>query len=183
MAINTAGYLSEKFGLTAFIDSCVWGNSADLLRQIDDKYCLFSDKKSYDYSRRNESTSHVHMMLATALAKMIDRTECVFFLNTPNSITAEEAVERTFSPWIFNELAMISLIRRRTPEAHRPTKKEASFAAKERMDESLLIQYEADFSALDQISHITLNKWDRIYEGWGEALDFLYKLVPQQSVI
>lgn len=34
LAIALAGWLKDTFGLTAFIDSCVWGYSNDLLKQI-----------------------------------------------------------------------------------------------------------------------------------------------------
>ena len=69
--------LKDCFGLTAFIDSCIWGHSDKLLKIIDNKYCRNSDD-SYNYTARNFSTSHVHMMLMTALNKMIDKTECLF---------------------------------------------------------------------------------------------------------
>jgi hypothetical protein len=35
---------------------------------------------------------------------MIDNTECLVFLNTPNSITSQGVVKRTHSPWLFMEL-------------------------------------------------------------------------------
>ena len=81
-----AGWLYDEFKLTAFIDSCVWGYCNDLLQQIDDEYCKKKDGKTYDYNLRNYTTSHVHMMLATALTEMIDNTECIMFYNTPNSV-------------------------------------------------------------------------------------------------
>ena len=39
LALTLAGWLRETFGLTAFIDSCVWGYANDLLKMIDNKYC------------------------------------------------------------------------------------------------------------------------------------------------
>ena len=53
-----AGYLYESFGLTCFIDSCVWGYANDLLKMIDNEYCkIIVDKdgsrSSYDYNKRN----------------------------------------------------------------------------------------------------------------------------------
>src|SRR5574344_1933956 len=80
-----AGWLKETFGVTAFIESCVWGYVNKLLKKIDDVYC-FNGNHSYSYEKRNYSTSHVHMMLSVALTQMIDNTECLFFLNTPNSL-------------------------------------------------------------------------------------------------
>ena len=71
-----AGFLSEM-GLTPFIDSCVWGYANDLLKQIDNRYCVLRKNadgtvKTYDYDERNQSTAHVHMILNGALMKMID---------------------------------------------------------------------------------------------------------------
>lgn len=71
--------LHDCFGLEAFIDSCSWGYCDDLLNKIDKKYCYDSKKKTYDYHLRNYTTSHVHMMLSTALAEMMDNTECIIF--------------------------------------------------------------------------------------------------------
>ena len=55
----------------------------------------------YDYNKRNYSTSHVHMMLSTALTMMMDEAECVIFLNTPNALSTKDIVHKTESPWIF----------------------------------------------------------------------------------
>ena len=85
-----AGWLYDEFKLTAFIDSCVWGYCDDLLKQIDNEYCKKEDGKTYDYELRNYTTSHVHMMLSTALMEMIDNTECIMFYNTPSSVTLVE---------------------------------------------------------------------------------------------
>ena len=101
LALALGGWLKETFGLTAFIDSCVWGYSNYLLKLIDDVYCRNINRNSYDYDKRNYSTSHVHMMLSVALTQMIDNTECLFFLNTPNSITPDTIINQTESPWIY----------------------------------------------------------------------------------
>ena len=37
--IAFAGWLHDRFGLEAFIDSCSWGYCDDLLNKIDKKYC------------------------------------------------------------------------------------------------------------------------------------------------
>jgi hypothetical protein len=102
-AIGLAGWLKQEFGLNAFIDSCVWGYSAELLKIIDDKFCLNDDNKSYDYEKGNVSTSHVHMMLSTALTMMIDKTECIFFLDTPSSINTNDIIYKTGSAWIYQK--------------------------------------------------------------------------------
>jgi hypothetical protein len=107
-----AGWLKEELGITAFIDSCAWGYADDLLKSLDDRYCLNPTKQTYDYKKRNISTTHVHMMLATALSKMMDKTECLFFLNTPNSISLSDGLtDKTFSAWIYLELALSGILK------------------------------------------------------------------------
>lgn len=114
-----AGWLKETFGLTAFIDSCVWGYANDLLKSIDNEYCYQKETNTYNYQKRNYSTSHVHMMLSVALTQMIDNTECLFFLNTPNSITPDPNSNQTESPWIYSEIATSQLIRKKKLEEYR----------------------------------------------------------------
>ncbi len=110
-AVAFAGWLYKIFGITSFIDSCVWGYSDDMLKMIDEEYCVSKRKsdgsvESYSYKKRNQSTSHVHMILNTALHKMIDKTECLIFLNTPNSLIIDDVINgtATASPWIYSEL-------------------------------------------------------------------------------
>lgn len=118
-----AGWLYDNFNLTSFIDSCCWGYCDDLLREIDDEYCYNASSCAYSYELRNYSTSHVHMMLSSALSQMIDKTECVIFFNTPNSIILEDEIsqinkgnkEATLSPWIYHELSMTTMIRQTIP--------------------------------------------------------------------
>ena len=69
------------------------GYCDDLLRQIDNEHCKKEDGKTYDYNLRNYTTSHVHMMLSTALTEMIDKTECIMFYNTPNSVSLADDLE------------------------------------------------------------------------------------------
>ena len=97
--------------MSCFIDSCVWGYANDLLKEIDNRYCRYQETDGqffYEYDNRNRSTSHVHMLLNGALAKMINKTECLFFINTPNSVNAQdvENPSKTASPWIYSELLM-----------------------------------------------------------------------------
>lgn len=109
-AIALAGWLQEQFGLSSFIDSCIWGYAGDLLKEIDKKYCWNEQANTYNYNSRNYTTSHVHMMLASALTMMMDKTECIFFMNTPSSVKTEDVIHKTASPWIYNELTMTHLL-------------------------------------------------------------------------
>ena len=87
----------------------------DLLKEIDNRYCRYQETDGqffYEYDNRNRSTSHVHMLLNGALAKMINKTECLFFVNTPNSVNAQDAENpsKTASPWIYSELLMTCIL-------------------------------------------------------------------------
>ena len=107
----------ERKGLNVFIDSCVWGNAFDLLKDIDNKYCYDSYAGNYSYEKRNRSTSHAYMMLNTALHRMIDNCEVFLFLGTPNSVSVEQGIkeeESLRSPWILSELALVQHIRIKT---------------------------------------------------------------------
>lgn len=118
-----AGWLYDEFKLKAFVDSCAWGHCNDLLKQIDDEHCKKKGSRTYDYNLRNYTTSHVHIMLSTALTEMIDNTECIMFYNTSNAVCLADGLQTiekqkkkvTLSPWIYYELAMTSLVRKSEP--------------------------------------------------------------------
>lgn len=119
IAVGLASWLEKSFDLKVFVDSIVWGSADKLLKLIDDKYCVLNEvegKKTYDYSKRNYSTSHVHMMLSSALSEVIYNTECIIFLNTPNSLDLKFSTkESTNSPWIYNEIMISSIVTRTYP--------------------------------------------------------------------
>jgi hypothetical protein len=176
-----AAMLKEEFGLTAFIDSCVWGYANDLLKKIDDVFCRNKKGDMYDYDQRNFSTSHVHMMLSSALTKMMDKTECLIFVNTPNSITTRDAVEdKTKSPWIYSEIATSLVLRKKTPKRHDELVKAYKFEAAEK--KSLDITYEVDLDHLTPLSTLDIIEWQNsVRRGWIEEtdrhpLDNLYRL-------
>lgn len=182
LVIGLSGYLYNKFGLDSFIDSCIWGSSDDLLRAIDDKYCQSGDY--YSYSKRNRSTSHVHIMLSSAIARMIDNTECIIFVNTPNSISTENYIRsQTYSPWIYLEILTTTIVEKRIPE--RIAIEKGSFRADSASaTESLLpIKYDLYLDHLINISEEKLNDWHLECNGKKgvEALDCLYGLVNSRS--
>lgn len=186
LALALAGWLKETFGLTAFIDSCVWGYSNNLLKLIDDVYCRNINRNSYDYDKRNYSTSHVHMMLSVALTQMIDNTECLFFLNTPNSITPDTIINQTESPWIYSEIAMSRLIRKKELKEYRVMEYNESLKTFSK-DEKLKIQYDLPTDHLVDINVDDLNEWEEKYEKQDSenlrvhALDKLYELTKQKN--
>ena len=179
LVIAFAGWLKHHFNLTAFIDSSVWGYADNLLKIIDKKYCWNSDTQTYSYSKRNYSTSHVHMMLSTALMNMMDRCECIIFVNTPKSFTPEEEIHQgtTLSPWIFSEITMSQLLRQTEP--NRSTiAMDAALTT-----ESLEIKYSMDLNHLISLTVDNLKTWEqRVKNHKGpENLDILYKISEEQS--
>ena len=124
IATKLASILKDSFGINSFVDSIVWGYADNLLKSIDDTYCRNQNGKTYNYAKRNKSTAHVHMILQSALAKMMDRSECVLFLNTPNSININELdhEETTSSPWLYNELLMANILRIQIPSRYHQKK-------------------------------------------------------------
>ena len=173
MAKHLACWIERKFQLTTFIDSTVWGNSNDLLRNIDDKYAKEADG-SYNYDIRNFTTSHVHMMLATALNDVIYSSECLIFLNTPQSLSvAEIGKEQTSSPWIYNELKTATTIKKIIPERHKESKRDI-------FNEVPKINYDVseELSKFDDLDIIKLKGWQSRHEILPEVhpLDILYKI-------
>ena len=191
LALALAGWLKVSFGLTAFIDSCVWGYANKLLKMIDNEYCYQKKTNTYNYQKRNYSTSHVHMMLSVALTQMIDNTECLFFLNTPNSITPDPNSNQTESPWIYSEIAATRLIRKRSRKKYRLKRMVESFS--EDGSPTLRIRHDIPVDHLTDIDNSVLsnwvNKWQGVYTNHDypqysedlsvHALDKLYELTKQ----
>lgn len=179
-AVALAGYLDREFNLRAFVDSTVWGYAADLLKLIDSKYCLSNREHAlYDYDKRNISTSHVHMMLSTALMSMMNKCECIIFINTPNSIRpANELIdnEETASPWIYSELLMTSMLKKRKPNRTQTVIK----AMIESRDSSieiakpLKVKYQVDLRHLNKVSILDFRNLEELGVKGNIALDTLY---------
>lgn len=194
LAISLAGWLWHTFGITSFIDSYLWGYSNDLLKEIDKEHCRQKGKNTYSYEKRNYSTSHVHMMLSVALTQMIDNAECLFFLNTPNSITPDSIINTTESPWIYFEIVTSQLIRKKELTRYRIALNEGqrTFSKGGKMPR---FQYELPTDHLTNINAHDLEKWQK---SWSEkmhntqypkytedlrthVLDILYDLTKQQN--
>ncbi len=130
---------------------------------------------NYDYDTRNKTTSHVNIMLATALNKMIGHCECVIFLNTPNSISCKGYIEETatYSPWIYSEILTTQIIRK-------VPKRQARYFIKGAMEsvaESVDVKYDLDLSHLAILSKADLEQWKKSGVGPGStSLDALYEM-------
>ena len=180
-AITFAAWLKDNFGLEPFIDSCVWGHAAELLAIIDKEYCWNEDKETYDYLKRNDSTSHVHMILANALSEMLEVVECVFFMNTPNSIAPNETVSKTLSPWIFYELGVMRIIRRTKP-ARMEVEINLSEGRLKKAEAHLQMTHPVPLNELTPLSSTQLNQWIKAHDSksrWQHDLDLLYEIAPE----
>lgn len=176
-----AGWLKRNFGLNSFIDSCIWGYGNDLIRMLDDKYNR-KPNGSYNYEKVLVSSGHVHMMLSTALTSMIDKTECLFFYDTPNSVQAFNSSDKTESPWIYSEIAFSEMVRKKMPkrvvESLEKSKNFSTLEGTMRTKSKLNISYDVNFRHLKEIDIKTLNEWVKYEDSSNpeKALDRLYQL-------
>lgn len=191
LAIKLAAWLFQNFGLNCFIDSTVWGYSDELLKELDNHYCLNENGETYSYEKRNMTTSHVHMMLSTALNNMIDRSECLFFLNTKNSIIDDkldpEDSDQTYSPWLYNEISTFNIVEKRNPryslEEVRKILLESEQSIEKRTEFN--IRYKTDLSKLKKIGWLDLLRWQQSNENGvkgPETLDALYYILILEKI-
>ncbi|MBS1660277.1 MAG: hypothetical protein JST68_04420 [Bacteroidetes bacterium] len=180
-AVCFARYLRKEFKLTVFVDSCVWRNGDELLKIIDRTASWDAERGFYVYEKRNFTTSHVHMMLASSLLKLIDKTECFFFIKALNSssATVRKTVTETESPWIYGELLMSSMIRRNIPLRHALGQLSKSFSDEPLLEKAETIRHKADTGHLLEVDNFKLTVW--LIKAYGsdtglEALDELYTL-------
>ncbi|MFJ3386371.1 hypothetical protein [Lysinibacillus sp. NPDC086135] len=182
------GFLNIEFGIKAFIDSAVWGYADELLKMIDDKHCKNKKLDTYNYNKRNITTSNVYLMLINSLQNMIDNTECVIFVQTPNSVKkiTEQFEDSTYSPWIFSELNIVEKIRIKKPIRNYKYKVHMNFEKRAEDNEEVLLEnvqvvYKIDeqISKLEKLSNDDIMKWKRMKVNNPSAqknLDRLYLL-------
>lgn len=180
LAISIAGWLNKNFDLDVFIDSCVWRHCDDLLNEINNSYCKIPDKENtYYLDKTNHSASHVYMMLANALNGIINNTECIIFLNTPNSIksTTKEIIEsKTTSPWIHSEILATKLLRITDISPQR--KQQILQESGQPIFSNLNITYNEDLKHLIKLNDNVLKTWQKFNNHKSEnALNHLYQII------
>lgn len=177
LALYLASWLSNCCGLTCFLYSTVWHGADDLLKVIDDKYCLQSNKKSYNYKKRNYSTSHIHAMLSMAMHDIINRSECCIVIDSDKSFPLKEGIEQyTLSPWIYEEVAFITHMRPKLPSRYQNNYSMRIFSTggqlcEARESQQLKIKYNVDLDLFPTISYTDLY---RLYGGGHNSLEKLY---------
>lgn len=181
LAIKLALWLHYCFGIKAFIDSTVWGYSRDLLYKIINNraYNYFFDyPNSYKFDETLNINSHIDMLLSMALTKMIDKCECLIFLNTPNSISRKDTMEITYSPWIYHEIGVSKVIKNNIPDRL----KEEVIALFSQSTEHIIPYLQTNTSHLFELSEYILNLWKNNSESRGtEELDYLYEICKDDN--
>ena len=186
LAKGLSNYLQLFFGVSCFIDSLYWGNIDELQEELNRMH-LHEDKATgkeyYDHQSTMEVAKHANMILASALTEMIDNCECVFFLNTDNSvISGSEAINKnkTYSPWIYHEVFTTSIIHRKE------TGRRAALEEQQIRDNAIkpLPQfiYNLDLTGMTNLNDDDiLNWWGKVNSNNAHPLDVLYKLKPEQK--
>ena len=106
-----AAWLTKYKGLSCFVDSFVWGSADELLKEIDNKYCKDYRKNTYDYTKRNFTTSHVHAILSMSLLEIINESSYCIFIESSESLNLEcLGKKKTFSPWLYEEIEYMKIL-------------------------------------------------------------------------
>lgn len=110
-ALLLAAWLMKYKKLSCFVDSFAWGSADQLLKEIDDKYCYRKHSKTYDYKKRNFTTSHVHAILSMALLDTILRSKYCIFIESTESVPLNSGLKKkTLSPWLYEEIKYMQLL-------------------------------------------------------------------------
>ncbi len=172
--------LERRFGITCFVDADVWGYIGDLQKAIDEKWSRRVTEAAgarYDYAKVLASSAHVHMLLMSALAKMMDNCECLMFLNTPASVAVKDAsagAGATYSSWIYGEAALSSIIRRRDLTEYRPGMVRAALESTEGLPR---VKYKLPLEHMQPLGSAKLLEWNSAkVTSATSALDALYEL-------
>lgn len=191
LAKKLSDFFLAEFNLSCFIDSEVWKYAPDLLTKINDVYSEKQVTKDfgvlYNHEKSNLASQHVNLMLAAALHKMIDKTEMVILLDTPNSLTNVDNIYKsadTFSPWIYSEAICTQIVRHKELYMYRGGK-ECGYVRESLLhyDSDLKIKYSFTTSHMIPLTFDDLLRWAELWKkrnyrdshkSFAEALDYLY---------
>ena len=180
LAKGFANYLYLFFNVTCFIDSLYWGNIDELQNELNELHLTYdgvTKKSYYDYEKTLQVAKHADMILASALTEMIDNCECVFFLNTDNSvIRGTEAMSKneTYSPWIYHEVFTTTIIQKKQRSKFNESYQFRDNAIKQIPD----ISYGLDLSGMTVLREEDIFEWEiKINSNKDKhPLDVLYNL-------
>ncbi|ETZ11559.1 hypothetical protein AJ90_19310 [Vibrio parahaemolyticus M0605] len=183
LAEQLANWLYEKFKLTSFLDSHVWGYANNLLKDLNEKYAR-NGEETYAYEPAISNAAHVYLMLSTALAEVIDKSECLFFINTENAlenmqIEGSQAKSRTASPWIMHELKTSAMIRRRYSSDREESVTES--AGLESLEKSAGFSFSVPTEHLFKLDQSNLSKWAKDCCVEGNSVGFRRWLLDEKK--
>lgn len=107
--------MKNCMGVATFVDSLVWDYRDDLVKRLYDANLDSEWDEKVKLSFYSSIIAHVDCMLNKSLTEIMDGCECLLFLNTPNSVSAEGVYAKTLSPWIYGELEASRRLRVNTP--------------------------------------------------------------------
>lgn len=174
LALRLKFYLERKYKLRVFDDSTVWGSADKLLYFLDNKYNKTGDE-TYGYRDSNYTASNVYLLLASAIDDMMDKSECIMFLNTENSVLTYNRKDRRAiisAPWISHELFMTKVLRKHQDRTH--------FS---RMDESVQMTHTMDLSHLGRVDDMIFQEVLDSSNSGTLFLDELYRTVDLMNGI
>lgn len=167
LAIAISGWLEKELGLKVFVDFCTWDCIDKIIDELNNRYNIVRTEqnvsKTYEHNKANYFSSHLYLMLNSALNNMLDKTECLLFINTENSIIPLDTMDspkRSSSPWICSELVMANAMRQSLPSRYTLEK----------------CSMEHNVSQFKNIDFSILSKWKNSISTTEHPLDVLYKI-------
>ena len=110
-AVALANFLYKRLGIKSFIDSEVWGYLDEAMLKLNKRFnAVDGEKNTYVYEECNKLAGSLNLILSSALTRMIDSADSLFFINTANSVYDGG---KTKSPWIFTEILLSSMLRKK----------------------------------------------------------------------
>ena len=173
LAYAIAGYINEVFGLNCFVDGKIWSSADGLLFELDQ---LNQPRTTtFDYKKRNFSTSEIHSLLMIAIMQMINNCECLFFLNTPKSLSIDVTEKKlSESPWLFIEIGISKLIPKGINSARRH-----NFLSS--LTEAVLA-FDIDTTHLIDLHFDSISEWEETYKLQKKTLDLGKKINPSKTL-
>lgn len=177
-----AMWIYDVFQLKSFIDATVWGHSEVLMKKINDTYSK-NNSGGYDYKKVINVANHVNMILMTAILKVIDSSKCVFFLNTPNSISpVKDSIEQaTYSPWIYSEIMFTHIIDKN--RKFKGLDSSLSESLKHHDDIDLKMNFKLPTEHLVSINNTTLKHWKITKDTNQDKLAILSQIVKSRGIL
>ncbi|MBK2095157.1 hypothetical protein IB680_05645 [Francisella philomiragia] len=153
LALKLAGYIEFFSKGKVFCDYAEWGDYRTLLKKIDNEFCNHSNGTSYDYDKRNNSTAHIHMLLASSLFQIMTRAKMVIFITSDNLIVENDISEglmeeETTSPWIYFEYLLADFLKPKTHTTY------DSINEKIQLSRDLQVNHKVDISSFDEITSL-----------------------------